>query len=60
MGQQTPDLDVSKKYVFVDEAGFNLHIQRNRGHSGNQQRELLQPEKVFHLLSWEQFHKTIL
>ena len=33
MGQQTPDLDVSKKYVFVDEAGFHLHIQRNRGRS---------------------------
>ncbi|KAG1149065.1 hypothetical protein G6F37_002725 [Rhizopus arrhizus] len=32
-GQQTPDLDFSKNYVFVDEASFNLHIQRNRGRS---------------------------
>ncbi|KAG1053401.1 hypothetical protein G6F43_004522 [Rhizopus delemar] len=32
-GQQTPDSDFSKNHVFVDEAGFNLHIQRNRGRS---------------------------
>jgi hypothetical protein len=32
-GQQTPDLDFSKKYVFIDETGFNLHIQQNRGRS---------------------------
>lgn len=27
--------------------------------SSNQQRELLQPEEVFHLLSWEQFQSTV-
>lgn len=27
--------------------------------SSNQQRELLQPKEVFHLLSWDQFHNTV-
>jgi hypothetical protein len=27
------DLDVGHNFVFIDESGFNLHIQRNFGRS---------------------------
>jgi hypothetical protein len=28
-----PDLDFARNCVFIDEAGFNLHTQRNHGRS---------------------------
>src|ERR1700731_4176229 len=31
--EANPELDYRKNCVFIDEAGFNLHIQRNYGHS---------------------------
>jgi hypothetical protein len=33
--ESTPDLDFTRNCVFIDEAGFNLHTQRNYGRSRN-------------------------
>jgi hypothetical protein len=62
--QQIPDLDFTNNCVFVDEAGFNLHIQRNRGRfeKGQPAKGIVPTGRgvMFRLLSWKPFRKAVL